>query len=353
MSGPLSGITVVDLSTLLPGPLATRILAAAGARVIKVERPGGEDMRRMPPLSDGRSLVYEMLNAGKEIVELDLKAPEDRERLASSIARADVLVEQFRPGVMARLGFDPKALLARHPQLVICSITGYGQSGPLAQGAGHDLNYLAMAGLLALSQTTAEGLPPLPPVLLADIAGGAYPAVIAILLALLERRRTGRGRHLDVAMAPNLFTLVPWALAEGLGGRGWPAAGSGLTGGGSPRYALYRTADGGLLAAAPLEERFWQRFCEAIDLPPRWRDDAADPEGTRREVAARIAGRSAAEWEAVLAGLDCCCTVVRSMAEAARHPQFRDRLRTTPNGLPLLPLPLPADLLAEPGADQA
>ncbi len=185
---PLADVTVVDLSTLLPGPLATRILATTGARVIKIERPGGEEMRRMPPRSDGRSLVYEMLNAGKEILELDLKAPADSERLELRLASADVLVEQFRPGVMARLGLDPAALLERYPKPVICSITGYGRSGPLAQTAGHDLDYLAETGLLALAQTTAEGLPALPPVLLGDIAGGAYPAVMAILLALLERR---------------------------------------------------------------------------------------------------------------------------------------------------------------------
>lgn len=347
LAPPLADVTVVDLSTLLPGPLATRILAAAGARVVKIERPGGEDMRRMPPLSDGRSLVYEMLNAGKEILELDLKDPADRERLEVRLASADVLVEQFRPGVMARLGLDPAALLERYPKLVICSITGYGQSGPLAQAAGHDLDYLAETGLLALAQTTAEGLPALPPVLMADIAGGAYPAVIAILLALLERRRSGRGRHLDVAMAPNLFTLVPWALAQGLGGLGWPAAGSGLTGGGSPRYAVYRTADGRLLAAAPLEERFWQQFCEAIDLPPALRDDAADPEGTRQAVAARIARKTAAEWERLLTGLDTCCAPVRTLAEVVEHPQFRDRFRRRADGLPVLPLPLPEGLLAE------
>lgn len=344
--GPLAGITVVDLSTLLPGPLATRILAAAGARVIKVERPGGEEMRRMPPLREGRSLVYEMLNAGKEILELDLKDPAERERLFEHLARADVLVEQFRPGVMARLGLDPAVLLERYPKLVICSITGYGQSGPLSQTAGHDLDYLAEAGLLALAQTTAEGLPALPPVLLADIAGGAYPAVMAILLALQERQRTDRGRHLDVAMAPNLLTLVPWALAQGLAGLGWPGPGEGLTGGGSPRYGLYRTADGRLLAAAPLEERFWQRFCEAIDLPPVLRDDRIDPEGTRRAVAARIARRTAAEWERAFEGLDTCCTIVRTLAEAAEHPQFRDRFRCRADGVPVLPLPLPEELLA-------
>ncbi|MCX8100391.1 MAG: CoA transferase [Geminicoccaceae bacterium] len=344
MSRPLDSVTVLDLSTLLPGPLATAILAAAGARVIKIERPGGEDMRRMPPLADGRSALWAMLNRGKEVLELDLKNGSDRARFEELLAGADVLVEQFRPGVMARLGLDPDRLLERHPGLVFCSITGFGQDGPLAQQAGHDLDYLAATGLLALAERTAEGLPALPPVLLADIAGGAYPAVIAILLALAERSRTGRGRRLDIAMAANLFPLMLWPLAEGLCGKGWPGAGTGLTTGGSPRYALYRTADERLLAVAALEERFWQQFCEAIDLPPVLRADQADPEGTRQAVAARIARRTAAAWEQQLAGLDVCCMVVRTLEEALAHPQFRGVVRRGPDGVPILPLPLPPGL---------
>lgn len=349
MSGALEGLTVVDLSTLLPGPLATRILAGCGARVIKVERPGGEEMRRMPPLKDGRSAVYDMLNAGKEVVELDLKDPADRARVHGLLDGADVLVEQFRPGVLGRLGLAPERLLERHPGLVVCSITGFGQEGPLAATAGHDLGYLAAAGILALGQTTGDGLPALPPVLLADIAGGAYPAVMAILAALLERQRTGRGRWLDVAMTANLLTLVPWALAEGLAGGGWPGPGQGLTAGGSPRYGLYRAACGGVLAVAPLEERFWQAFCEAIGLEPALRDDAHDPEAIRRAVARRIATRSLAEWERALAGLDACCMPVRSLAEALAHPQLARRVRTDAQGRPILPLPLPDGLLAEGG----
>lgn len=348
MSGPLDGVTVVDLSALLPGPLATRILAAAGARVIKVERPGGEDMRRMPPLREGRSLVYEMLNAGKEILELDLKDTAARDEFEALLAGADVLVEQFRPGVLARLGLAPEQLLERYPGLVVCSITGYGQDGPLARAAGHDLCYLALAGILDLSERNREGVPALPPVLLADIAGGAYPAVMAILLALFERQRSGRGRWLDVAMTRNLPSLVPWALADGLGGAGFPAPGSGLTGGGSPRYAVYPTADGRLLAVAPLEERFWQQFCEVIDLPPALRDDALDPPATRRAVAERIARRTAAEWEAAFAGRDVCCMVVRSLAEALAHPQLAGLAVVDGDGRPAMPLPLDPGLLSQP-----
>ncbi|MCS6878045.1 MAG: CoA transferase [Geminicoccaceae bacterium] len=345
MSRPLEDILVIDLSTLLPGPLATAILAAAGARVIKIERPGGEDMRRMPPVKNGRSVLYAMLNRGKEVLELDLKDPRDRARFEELLARADVLVEQYRPGVLARLGLAPDRLLARHPGLVICSITGFGQTGPLARCAGHDLDYLAATGVLSVAQRTAEGLPAIPPVLLADIAGGAYPAVIAVLLALLERRRSGRGCHLDVSMSANLFPLLFAHLAQGLAGEGWPGPGGTLTSGASPRYAVYRTADDRLLAVAPLEERFWQQFCEAIELPYELRDDAADPGATRRAVAERIAARSAAEWERRFEGRDVCCMRVHSLEEALAHPQFRDVLRFAPDGLPVLPLPLPSALV--------
>lgn len=349
MTGPLEDVLIVDLSTLLPGPFATAILTAAGARVIKIERPGGEDMRRMPPVKNGRSVLYTMLNRGKEVLELDLKDPIDRERFEELLARADVLVEQFRPGVLARLGYAPKALLARYPGLIICSITGFGQNGPLAEMAGHDLNYLAVSGLLSLAQRTADDLPALPPVLLADIAGGSYPAVIAILLALLERRRSGRGCHLDLSMSANLFPLLFAHIAEGIVGPGWPGAGGTLTSGASPRYAVYRTADDRLLAVAPLEERFWQQFCEAIDLPIPLRDDSLDPQATRQAVAERIAQRSAREWEERFAGRDVCCAVVLSLREALAHPHFEGIVGLANDGLPRLPLPLPRALRSHGG----
>lgn len=330
---PLAGITVVDLSTLLPGPLASLMLAEAGARVIKVERPGGEDMRGFPPMRDGTSIPFAVLNAGKECMALDLKETADRERLAALIAQADIVIEQFRPGVMTRLGFDPAELTARHPGLIYCAVTGYGQEGPRSAEAGHDLNYQALTGLLSLSPGTPEA-PTVPPALTADIAGGAMPAVINILLALRRRDLTGRGCRIDIAMADAMFTFAWLALAQGHAhaagaqaaqDHGFPGSRDTLLTGASPRYQLYPTADEAFLAVGALEQKFWDMFCDAIALPASLRDDRIDPQATQAEVHRIIRSRDSAHWRAHLEPRDCCCTIVRSLEEARRDPHFVGR----------------------------
>jgi alpha-methylacyl-CoA racemase len=334
---PLDGITVIDLSTLLPGPLASLMLAEAGARVIKVERPGGEDMRGFAPMLDGASVPFAILNAGKECIALDLKKPADKARLKALIAEADIVIEQFRPGVMTRLGLNPTELTARHPGLIYCAVTGYGQEGPRSEDAGHDLNYQALTGLLSLSPGTSEA-PTIPPALTADIAGGAMPAVINILLALRRRDRTGRGCRIDIAMADAMFTFAWLALAQGHAhaadspvddaqGReardhGFPGSRDTLLTGASPRYQLYPTADDAFLAVGALEQKFWDGFCDAIALPPALRDDRRDPQATREGVARIIRSRDAAHWRAHIEPRDCCCTIVRSLAEARHDPHF-------------------------------
>ena len=219
MSQPLAGITVLDFSTLLPGPLAGLILAEAGARVIKIERPGqGDEMRSLEPKLGADSVNFALLNRGKRSIAIDLKAEGARNRLLPLIREADVLLEQFRPGVMDRLGLGYEALSSENPRLIWCSITGYGQSGPKAQVAAHDLNYIAETGMLGLS-AGSDGAPVIPPALIADIAGGAYPAVINILLALQQRAQTGQGCRLDVS--DDRPALSPPVLGAGqcLGGR--------------------------------------------------------------------------------------------------------------------------------------
>lgn len=368
MPAALADIRVLDFSTLLPGPMATLLLAEAGAEVIKIERPGtGEEMRGYQPRWGADSVNFQMLNRGKRSVALDLKDPAARARLRPLIETADVLVEQFRPGVMARLGLGYGDVRAINPRLVYCSITGYGQDGPKAGRAGHDLNYIGDAGLLALGHGPAEA-PVVPPALIADIAGGAWPAVINILLALRARESTGAGCHLDIAMAEGVLPFAFWALGEGQVTGRWPGSGAGLLAGGSPRYRLYPTADGRLLAAAPLEQKFWQAFCEAIGLPPALRDDIADPVATARAVAAIIAARPAAHWRAVFERADCCCTIVQDLAAALADPQFRARgtfarALAGPDGAQIAALPLPVapvlrpDTAARPapalGADDA
>ena len=202
---PLAGVRVLDFSTLLPGPMATLLLAEAGAEVIKIERPGrGDEMRSYVPKFGTDSINFALLNRGKRSLAIDLKAPDAVARLRPLIESADVVVEQFRPGVMDRLGLGYDAMRALNPRIVYCAITGYGQYGPRADVAAHDLNYVSDSGMLALT-AGADGAPVLPPALIADIAGGTYPAVLNILLALRERDQTGLGRKLDVAMADNLF----------------------------------------------------------------------------------------------------------------------------------------------------
>lgn len=321
---PLAGITVVDLSTLLPGPLATLMLAEAGARVIKVERPGGEDMRGFPPLHEGWSAPFAVLNAGKECIALDLKQAQDRQTLESLIADADILVEQFRPGVMTRLGLDYPALAERFPSLIYCAITGYGQEGPRAVEAGHDLNYQALTGLLSLSPGTVEA-PTVPPALTADIAGGAMPAVMNILLALRRRDRTGRGCRIDIAMADAMFTFAWLALAQAHAGHGFPGSQDTMLTGGSPRYGLYATADGRFLAVGALEQKFWDVFCDAIALPEDLRDERRDPRATAAAIRRIIAARDSVHWRDHLEPRDCCCTIVRSLEEARADPHFVER----------------------------
>ncbi len=341
---PLDDIKVLDFSTLLPGPLATLCLAEAGATVIKIEQPGGGDaLRGYPPgwpgqrQGQGQGLTFALLNRGKRSLALDLKDQDQRALLDPLIAEADVLVEQFRPGVMARLGLDYESLCRVNPRLVYCAITGYGQTGPKADRAGHDLNYMGDAGLLALSHGPLDR-PSVPPALVADIAGGSYPAVISILLALMQRDRSGEGAFLDISMTDNLFPFAFWALAQGQATGQWPRSGAGILAGGSPRYRLYPTADGKLAAVAALEDKFWAAFCGLADLHTG---------ATADEVALAIAGQPAAVWAARFAAADCCCSIVQDLEAALKDPHFQarglfERRLAGPDGdsLPALPVPL-------------
>ena len=339
---PLDGVRVLDFSTLLPGPLATMYLVQAGAEVIKIERPGtGDPVRSYPPFQEGKSILFELLNAGKHSVALDLKDQAPRSRLLDLVRSVDVLVEQFRPGVMARLQLDFDSLRTVHPELIYCSISGYGQHGARNQVVGHDLNYQAWTGLLALAGEH-DGRR-IVPALIADIAGGAHAAVINILLALRSREQTGQGCYLDIAMTDGLFPFMLSALANWAAGNAVPAAGNDLLTGGSPRYQLYRTADGRYLAAAPLEEQFWQRFAELIRLPEGSRSQEADPETVRETVAGIIATESAAYWEARFEGEDVCCTLVRGLSEALADPAVVGRHRVRSGGASAV------NLLAIPG----
>jgi crotonobetainyl-CoA:carnitine CoA-transferase CaiB-like acyl-CoA transferase len=342
---PLDDLMVLDFSTLLPGPLASLFLAEAGAEVIRVERPGGEDMRRFPPRFGDTSAPFAVLNRGKASIEIDLKATDALARLTPLIARADIVIEQFRPGVMERLGLGYQALRAINPRLIYCSISGYGQAGPRAQEAGHDINYQAIGGLLA--QSLQRGAPPpLPPPLAADIGGGTMPAVLNILLALRQRERSGAGCHLDIAMADAMPAFAWYGLAQGQVAGHYPDGGEGELTGASPRYGLYATADGWFLAVGALEAKFWEGFCGAIALEPALRDDRRDPAATRAAVTAIIATKPAAHWRELLEPLDCCCTAVRTLGEAMADPHLTargllDARAQEPGGQRMVSTPLP------------
>ena len=359
MPQPLDKLLVLDFTTLLPGPLATLMLAEAGAEVIKIERAGGEEMRALPPRFDGTSAAFALLNRGKVSLALDLKEPADRERLDPLLRRADVLVEQFRPGVMDRLGLGFEALRQINPRLIYCSISGYGQAGPRAAEAGHDLNYIGATGLLAL-QPGPPDRPVVPPALIADIAGGTLPAVLNILLALRQRDRSGQGCHLDIAMTDAMFTFASHALASGHATGTFPSGGGARLTGGSPRYQLYPTKDGKLVCCAALEQRFWEPFCATIGLEPRFIDDNRDPAATKAAVAAIIANRSANEWRPLFAAADCCVTIMAPLEEALRDPHFVERglfahQVTGPTGatMPALPVPINQQFRADPGSAKA
>jgi crotonobetainyl-CoA:carnitine CoA-transferase CaiB-like acyl-CoA transferase len=350
---PLEGILVLDFSTLLPGPLATLMLAEAGAKVVKIERPGrGDEMRTYMPRVGADSINFQLLNRRKQSLEIDLKDPGAVTRLTPLIEQADVLVEQFRPQVMQSLGLGYEAVRQINPRLIYCSITGWGQSGPKCAAAGHDLNYMAETGVLALS-AGHDGAPSLPPVLAADIAAGSYPAVMNILLALRQRERTGQGTHLDVAMCDGLFTFAYWALGNGVAANAWPRPGKELLTGGSPRYQVYRTADHRHVAAAPLEEKFWNNFCHIISLPEALRPSQAPPGAVIAKVAEIIASRTADEWRRAFAGQDVCCSIVMELEEAVRDPHtaarrvFDQQLLAGDQVLPALPVPISSEFRSQ------
>ena len=317
---PLRGVRVLDLTRLLPGPMCTLHLADLGADVIKIE-----DLRAGDYASPA---VREQVNRNKRGIRIDLKQPEGAALLLQLCEGADVLVEGFRPGVMARLGLDAATVLARNPRLVYCSISGYGQTGALSQKAGHDLNYCGFAGV-ADQIATPSGELALSNLPVADLLGGAMPAVMGILAALFDAQRTGQGRHVDVAIADGVLAhaVIPMA---GVHTRGRaPTAGADKLTGALPCYGLYATQDERYLAVGAFEHKFWETFCAILgreDLAPH--HIPATPElsaWVRQEVTAAVAARTFAQWQAVLANADCCVTPVLHLQEAMQLPHFAER----------------------------
>lgn len=317
---PLSGITVVDLSRLLPGPLAAKILADLGARVIKVEEPKmGDPVRLAPPRVNGTSALAAILLSGVESIALDLKKPAGLEVLHRLLERADVMLDTLRPGTLQRLGLGPQVVKERHPRLIVCSLTGWGEDGPQAPRAGHDLTYQALAGSLAPTQ--GGDVPPAVPV--ADLTG-AWSTATAILAALVERQRTGRGRRIDASLydAAIHSNLAAWA--EEAGGSREVGEALPLTGA-YPCYRIYRTKDGGRFALAALEPKFWKRFVQSVGRRDLESAHLSTDPGDHETVEALFAERTRDEWQELCEREDLPGEPVLSATEARAHAQMEAR----------------------------
>ena len=323
----LNGIRVLDLSRLLPGPFLTMVLADLGADVVKIEDPRlGDYLRGLPPVKGGMSGRFLAVNRGKRSAALDLKDSRARDAFLAMVERADVVVESFRPGVMDKLGLGYAALAAKNPKIVVCSISGYGQTGPYAHRAGHDLDYIALAGVLAMGGH-ADGAPVMPGVQIADLAGGGLWGATAILAALVGRGRTGKGAHLDISMTEGSLSLLAAELGNlELGAH--PTRGVEALNGGLACYGVYRAKDDRYLAVGALEPKFWIALNQAIGRTPNVAEivgKPADQAKTRDELAAIFATKTAEEWAAHLAPHDCCVEVVLEPDELADHPLHRAR----------------------------
>ena len=325
LSDCLDGCRVLDLSQYLPGPYAAQILSDLGAEVVKLEPPQGDPMRAFGPIdSDGLSPFYKLVNAGKTVVRLDLKSDAGAAAFRQLIAAVDVLVESYRPGALERLGFGPEDLKTLNPNLVHCALSGYGQSGPSAQKAGHDIDYMAMGGGLAASGTRQQPVAAYPPT--ADYASGMQ-AALAVLGALLRRTRGGGGCFLDVSLMETVLAWQPMTLTAALRPGHAPTRGASLLNGGAACYRLYRTADDRFVALGALEAKFWAAFCEAVGRSD-WIDrqgQALPQDALMAEVEALFASRRLADWEAALAEVDCCFQPVLEPAEVPDHPQVAAR----------------------------
>jgi crotonobetainyl-CoA:carnitine CoA-transferase CaiB-like acyl-CoA transferase len=324
---PLAGVRVLDLTRLLPGPFLTMVLADMGADVVKIEDPRvGDYLRAFPPSIGGVSGRYLAINRGKRSLALDLKTPGGRDALLRMAERADVIVESFRPGVMDKLGVGYAALAARNPRVIVCSISGYGQTGPYRDRAGHDLDYIALAGVLAMGGA-AGGAPMMPGVQIADLAGGALWSATAVLGALVGRERTGKGAHLDISMTEGALALVAAELGN-LAAGARPTRGTQTLNGGLACYGVYRTSDDRCLAVGALEPKFWVAFNQRIGRAPNVAElvgDAAEQARVRDDIARILATKSAAEWMAIFGDADVCVEIVVELDELAEHPLHRER----------------------------
>jgi alpha-methylacyl-CoA racemase len=335
-SGPLAGLTILEMAGIGPVPLAGLVLSEMGARVVRVERPGNFNLIPTPA-------EFDLDLHGREVLTVDMKRPEGRDFLMRLIERSDVLLEGYRPGVMERLGAGPGAALAANPRLVYGRMTGYGQEGPLAARAGHDLTYLAYSGVLhAIGPKGGKPVPPLN--LVADYGGGSMFLVAGVLAALLERVGSGKGQVVDAAMVDGASMLASRFFAALSAGQWRDERGVNLLDSGAPFYDTYETADGRHMAVACLEPQFFAEFARLLPLGGRLaaaQHDRSAWDEMRMAIAARMKEKTIAEWTSLFEGLDACVAPVLSLGEAPNHPHARARRSHVPVGALLRPVPAP------------
>ena len=328
MTHALSGLKVLDFSTLLPGPFASLYLADMGAEVIHIESATRPDLIRLfPPYANGQATSHSYLNRNKQSITLDLKSPESIQLIHDKIAEFDIVLEQFRPGVMQRFGLDYANLAKINPRLIYCSITGYGQTGDYQQRAGHDINYLALSGIAGHSGRQAGGPPPLG-IQVADVAGGSLHALVAILSAVIERQRSGLGQYIDISMTDCAATLNNMAASAVLAGQVPQYAEQSYLNGGT-YYDYYETADGRYLSVGSLEPQFMQGLAQILNLPILLEKGASlDPQvrlQVKHAIQDKIKTQSFATWQQVFAQHDVCVEPVFTLDEALHSPLAQQR----------------------------
>lgn len=356
-SGPLVGIRILDMSRLLPGPLATMMLADMGAEVIKIEDPASPDqVRNYPPFIGNTAAYYLAVNRSKRSLAINYNTDEGQKVIYDLVKTADVFVEQFRPGVMDKLGFGYKTLKQLNPRLVYVSITGYGQTGPWAQEAGHDLNYIARAGLLGVTGTT-DGQPIIPGAQIADIAGGSYMAMNAIMAALLSRDRTGQGQHVDVSMMDAVMPLSTFAFTRTQTDKVAVKPSGHELSGKLANYNVYQCSDGKFVALGALEPKFWQGFCKAVNKPD-WAQslllEGEAMEDLKKQVSALFSTQTQEQWLALSNQYDFCLSAVLGMDELEQQPHIQKRemvvTQQTAEGIDFQALGIPLKFSKTPGS---
>ena len=325
----LEGIRVLDLSRLLPGPFLTMILGDLGADVVKVEDPRvGDYMRNMPPAQKGVGSRYLAVNRNKRSLCLDLKTDTGRSAFLRMVKKADVVVESFRPGVMDRLGVGYPVLKEYNSKIILCSVSGYGQTGPYQKRAGHDLNYIGLAGVLAMGGEARGRKPGMPGVQIADVAGGGMWGLSGVLAALVKRERRGEGEHLDISMTEGSLSMLAAEIGNFDSVEEVPTRGEATLNGGLACYSVYETKDGRYFSVGALEPKFWTAFNIAVGREPNVAELIGLPE-QQEELRAKLQEifktKTRDEWSEIFAATDSCCEPVLEMDELKDHPLHKER----------------------------